>query len=157
MVCSLLHTGPSRHLTSKDTVSRERKGHLLKKKKGSFLRDASGKGSTCQCMRCKRREFDPWVRKIPWKKKWQPTPVFLSGEFHGQRSLVGYSLWGRKESNTTAHTHTRENIEPLPPAFLLLVSPIRRNGTFKILGISSGRILMNCLKKFKWCFGTQGT
>ena len=40
---------------------------------------------------CKRCGFDPWVRKIPWKRAWQPTPVFLSGEFHGQRSLAGYS------------------------------------------------------------------
>ena len=45
--------------------------------------------------------FDPWVRKIPWRRKWQPTPVFFPGEFHGQRSLVGYSPWGRKESDTT--------------------------------------------------------
>ena len=39
----------------------------------------------------KRRSFDPWVGKIPWRRAWQPTPVFLPGEFHGQRSLVGYS------------------------------------------------------------------
>ena len=50
---------------------------------------------------------DPWTRKILWNRKWQPnTPVFLPGEFHGQRSLVGYSLWGHKESDTTEHTHT---------------------------------------------------
>jgi len=40
---------------------------------------------------CKRSEFDPWVGKIPWSKKRQPTPVFLSRKFHGQRSLVGYN------------------------------------------------------------------
>ena len=45
--------------------------------------------------------FDPWVGKIPWRNKWQPTPVILPGEFHGQRSMVGYSLWGGKESDTT--------------------------------------------------------
>ena len=45
--------------------------------------------------------FDPWVRKIPWRREWQPTPVFLPGESHGQRSLAGYSPWGRKESDTT--------------------------------------------------------
>ena len=51
--------------------------------------------------------FDPWVGKISWRRKWQPTPVFLPGEFHGQRSLVGYSKWGRKELDTTErHTHT---------------------------------------------------
>ena len=42
--------------------------------------------------------FDPWVGKIPWRMKWQPTPVFLLGKSHGQRSLVCYSPWGRKES-----------------------------------------------------------
>ena len=44
----------------------------------------------------RRLGFDPWVRKIPWRRKWQPTPVFLPGESHGQRSLEGYSPWGRK-------------------------------------------------------------
>ena len=44
--------------------------------------------------------FDPWVRKIPWRRKWQPTPVFLPGESHGQGSLVGYSPWGYKELDT---------------------------------------------------------
>ena len=43
----------------------------------------------------------PGVRKIPWRRAWQPTPVFLPGEFHGRRSLAGYSSWGRKESDTT--------------------------------------------------------
>ena len=51
--------------------------------------------------RHKRQEFKPWVRKIPWSRKWQPTPVFLAGEFHRQRSLVGYSPWGHKEFDTT--------------------------------------------------------
>ena len=46
-------------------------------------------------------EFDPWVRKIPKRRKWQPTPVFLPGEFHGQRNLEGYSPWGHKVSDTT--------------------------------------------------------
>ena len=44
--------------------------------------------------------FGPWVRKIPWGRKWQPTPVFLPRESHGQRSLVGYHPWGHKESDT---------------------------------------------------------
>ena len=54
----------------------------------------SGKESTCQC---RRPGFHPWVRKISWRKKWQPTPVFLPGKSHGQRSLVGYSPWGCKK------------------------------------------------------------
>ena len=40
--------------------------------------------------------FDPWARTIPWRRKWQPTPVFLAGRPHGQRSLAGYSPWGRR-------------------------------------------------------------
>ena len=44
---------------------------------------------------------ETWVRKIPWRRKWQPTPAFLPGESHGQRSLVGYSPWGCKASDTT--------------------------------------------------------
>ena len=58
----------------------------------------SGKESTCQGQRLRRCVFDPWVGKIPWRRKWQPTPVFLPGEFHGQRSLVVYRgsimFWG---------------------------------------------------------------
>ena len=49
----------------------------------------------------KRREFDPWVGKIPWRRDWLLTPVLLPGESQGQRSLVGCSPWGHKESNTT--------------------------------------------------------
>ena len=52
-----------------------------------------------------RRRFDPWVGKIPWRRKWQPTPVFLPGKSYGQRSLAGYSPWGREESNMTECTH----------------------------------------------------
>ena len=48
------------------------------------------------CLQCGRPGFNPWVRKIPWKRKWQPTPIFLPGESYGQRSLVGYSPWGRR-------------------------------------------------------------
>ena len=62
------------------------------------------------CLQCGRPGFDPWVGKILWRRAWQPTPVFLPGESHGQRSLVGYTPWGRKESDTTellnTHTHT---------------------------------------------------
>ena len=60
----------------------------------------------CQCeewRRCKRCRFDPWVRNIPWWRKWQPAPVFLPGKFHGQMSPVGYSPWGCKGSDTTEH------------------------------------------------------
>ena len=52
-----------------------------------FPGGTSGKQLTCKCRRCKRWWFDPWIRKIPWRRKWQPTPVFLPGEAHSQRSL----------------------------------------------------------------------
>ena len=48
-----------------------------------------------------RRGFSPWVGKIPWRRAWQPPPVFLPGKCHGQRSLADCSPWGRKESDTT--------------------------------------------------------
>ena len=59
------------------------------------------KKPACQCRRCKRCRFDPRVRKIPWRRKWQPTPVFLAGKFHGQRGLVGYSPWDLNKSDMT--------------------------------------------------------
>ena len=52
-------------------------------------------------LQCGRPRFDPWVGEIPWRRKWQSTPVLLPGKSHGQRSLVGYSPWGHKESDTT--------------------------------------------------------
>ena len=58
----------------------------------------SGKESACKCTRC---GFDPWVRKIPWRRKWQPTPVFLPEKSRGQRSLADYSTKGHRESDTT--------------------------------------------------------
>ena len=52
-------------------------------------------------LQCWRLRFDPWVWKIPWRRKWQPTPVLSPGKSHGQRSLVGYSPWSCKESDMT--------------------------------------------------------
>ena len=80
------------------------------------------KESTCQC---RRLGFDPWVRKIPWKWKWQLTLVFLPGESHGQRSLVGYSPWSRKESDTTEQLnhHHRYFLNIILMPFRFLLSP----------------------------------
>ena len=61
----------------------------------------SGLKICLKCRRCRRHRFNPWVWKIPWRRKWQPTPVFLPGKSHGQRSLVGYSPWACKELDTT--------------------------------------------------------
>ena len=58
----------------------------------------------CQCPRHKRCRFNPWIGKIPWRRAWQPTPVFLPGKSHGQRILAGYSPQGHNESDTTEET-----------------------------------------------------
>ena len=52
------------------------------------------------CLQCMRHRFNSWVRKIPWRWEWLPTPVFLPGESHGQRSLIGHSPWSHRESDT---------------------------------------------------------
>ena len=77
--------------------------------------DARGKEPSCQGRRCKRRRFDPWVGTIPWRRAWQPTPVFLPGDSHGQRSLAGCGSEGHKESDTTeateyTHKHLNKNM-----------------------------------------------
>ena len=69
-----------------------------------FPGGASGKEPTCQCRRHTRYRLAPWVGNIPWRRKWQPTSVFLPGESHIQRTPAGYSPWGHKESNTTEVT-----------------------------------------------------
>ena len=79
-------------------------------------------GRLClQYMQCKRLKFDPWAKKIPWKKARQPTPAFLPGEPHGQRSLAGYGPWDRKESDMMEVTenaqciYVRSNLPIIPP------------------------------------------
>ena len=77
-----------------------------------FPGGASGKESACYCRRHTRCGFDSWDGKIPWRRKWQPTPQLLPGKFHGQRSLEGYSPWGHKELDMTEHVcmHTHSVI-----------------------------------------------
>ena len=70
------------------------------------------------CLQWRRLRFNTWVRKIPWRKEWQPTPVFLSRESHGQRSLVGYSPWDCKESDMTEQLNNDKC--PLTPVLILL-------------------------------------
>ena len=65
-----------------------------------FTGGTSGKEPTCQGRRCRKWGIDPWVGKIPCRRAWQPTPLFLPRESHGQRSLVGYGPYGCKESYT---------------------------------------------------------
>ena len=71
-----------------------------------FPGGVNGKEPACQR---RRRKFDPWVRKIPWRRKQQPPPISLSGKSHGQRSLAGTSLWGYKESDRTLRLNNNNN------------------------------------------------
>ena len=71
-----------------------------------FPGGASGKEPACRWRTHERLSFSPWVGKILWSRKWQPTPVFLPGKFNGQRSLAGYSTWGCKESDVAEHMET---------------------------------------------------
>ena len=75
----------------------------LKCKKGDSQM-TSGLQIHLQCRRHRRCGFSSWVGKIPWRRAWQPTPVFLPGGSHGQRSLAGCSPWGYKESDVTEAT-----------------------------------------------------
>ena len=86
---------------SLDHRQQEIKAFFLPPPNSGFPGGSSGKEAVGQCTGHKKCGFHPWVGKIPWRKKWQPTPVFLPGESHGHRSLAGYSSWGCKESDMT--------------------------------------------------------
>ena len=71
------------------------------------------------CLQCRRPGFDPWVGKMPCRREWLPTPVFLPGKSHGQRSLVGCNPWRHKELDTTEGlTHTHTHIETIRKGLL---------------------------------------
>ena len=71
----------------------------------------SGKESTCQCRRC---GFKPWVGKMPWRRKWQPTPILFPGKSHGQRSLTGYRPWGcRRVRHNLATKQQQESVSTM--------------------------------------------
>ena len=76
--------------------------HLLGFPSGLVIKNLS-----VNARRHRRCKFYPWVRKIPWRRKWQPMPVFLPGKSHGQRSMAGNNLWCHRESDMTEQlTHT---------------------------------------------------
>ena len=74
------------------------------------------KNSSAMQKTCRRHRFDPWVKNILWRRKWQPTLVLLPGKSHGQRILVGYSSWGCKDADMTeqlnTHTYTTHTHTP---------------------------------------------
>ena len=71
--------------------------------------------------------FDPRVRKIPWRREWLPSPVLMPGESQGQRNLVGYSLWGCKESEMTERLSKHTRTHEMTPRVLVLIEVIKVN------------------------------
>ena len=92
-------------------------------------------------LECGRPRFDPWVGKIPWRRKWQPTPVLLPEESHGGRSLVGYSPWGRKELGTTERLHFSDDIMVFKVKLFILLNTILNLYIFLVL-------FLNYLKQY---------
>ena len=90
---------------------------------GGLPRWCSAKESSCQCRRRKRWEFDSWVSKILWSRKWLPTPGFLCGEFHGQRRLAGYCPWDPRSGTrlSTAQAAHSDWCEVVPPISLICI------------------------------------
>ena len=91
------------------------------------LKWLSCKEPACQC---RRHRFDPWIWKTPWRRKWQPTPVFLPGESQGQSSLADYSPWSHKESDTNERLSmntARKSTWKVPPPPQLLI--LRNNSS----------------------------
>ena len=105
----------------------------------------NGKESACQCRRHKRCGFNPWVRKIPWRRAWQSISVFLPGESHRQRSLEGYSPQGYKESDMT------EAAEYAVGEFLIMIPGILRSHT-SICNLISLLFLCNCRSLYHCIF-----
>ena len=106
-----------------------------------FSGGTSGKKLACQCRRHQRRGFYPWVGKAPWRRAWQPTLVFLPGESHGQRSLVGYSPQGCNELDMTevtqyAHMHASMHrlVNGLPGSSVVKNLPIMQETWVRSLG-----------------------
>ena len=106
-----------------------------------WLKKIKKKKSACQCRRCRTGGFDPWVGKIPWRRKWQPTLLFLPEKSHGQRSLEGYSPWGCKVRHDRAHMQFKlllglgscSHHHPLPhlPVYLVFFLSTRIGGSQK--------------------------
>ena len=100
--CAVLGKDNQKIFTTVLYTSKRGKGYLkepkLKTESDYQVQSLSGKNSACQC---RRPEFSHWIRKILWRRTWQPIPVFLLGKSHGQRNLVDYSPWGCKELDMT--------------------------------------------------------
>ena len=116
----------------------------------------SGKESACQH---RRSGFNPWVKRILWRRKWQHSPVFLPGESYGQRSLAGYSLWGGKESDTTELLSTSVNRKPKitgsRPGRCLSVSRSRKLRCHRLSGQGTQKPGFCCCARLSFIIGRR--
>ena len=117
------------------------------------------KTPTCQYRRCQRCRFDPWVGKIPWRRSWQPTPVFLPGELHGQSSLAGYSPWDHEELDTSERKGDGHITNPAAISFFTFKERRRINCTCKFLPVIKSVFLLgkySCdMNEKKWIIFTE--
>ena len=133
---------------------------LATEQQQGFPGGTSGKEPSCQHERHKRWGLNPWIGNIPWRRAWQPTPVFLSGESHGQRSLVGYMVHRISKCQTWLKqlcTHGIKTLWKLPVSILHMhgghFQPCRRNDSsrqlqeMRIHPRSRGFTLLRC-----WCY-----
>ena len=81
---------------------------------------ANSKEPACQCRRHKRHRFDSWVRKVPWRREWLPTPISWPGEFPEQRSLAGYNPWGSQSWTQLSDFHKHKHWVDVRLASLLI-------------------------------------
>ena len=124
-------------------TTKKNKTSLFIFKSGCF----SGKESTCQCRRCR---FYPCIGKMPWRRKWQPTPVlFLPGEFHGQRGLVDYSPWGHKESDMTEQLIMHKNINTYKG------KQMTNKQNFHTIHALAAQVVPGLMEQWGWRAGTQ--
>ena len=118
--------------------------------KGRLPRRLSGKESVCWCRRSRRHRFNPWVGKIPWRREWLPTLVFLPEESHGQRSLEGLSqrvrhYWAR------AHTHTHtflKSVKFVTTSLLFHVLVLWPHGMWHLSSPTRNQTLALCIERW---------
>ena len=103
-------------------------------------------------LQCRRPGFSPWVRKVPWRRKWLPTPIFLPGEFHGQRNLAGYHPWSHKDSDTTEQLILTSSVQSLSHVWLYVIPWTAAHQTS--LSITNSGACSNSCPSSQWCHPT---
>ena len=129
--------------------------HTHTQHRRGFPGGTRGKESFCQCRRHKRCKFNPWVEKIPSRRKWQPTPVFLPGESHGQRSLEGYSPLDCRESDMTEATQHARTCIGRRPICKLSIATILLNNQETLMICNKAFLKVTVLADLVWTHQAQ--